>query len=230
MRYIRVLLTALGTACLLTAGIMTAPHSAAVVTGHVTLYSKFYTVTTPPTWHVKQGDTLSAIAQAHYGNAAVWPGIYYRNRHIIGDDPNLIKIGIRLRLPAHPTTTPPAVVARTTYKPLAATAPATPHTSTPAAPTAAPPPAAGIYSYGALEQLWVSAGGPGWAQAAAASVAECESGGNPHAYNPSGASGLWQILGQVVSGYVFDPMVNALNAVSKFRASGDTWAQWVCQP
>jgi hypothetical protein len=34
----------------------------------------------------------------------------------------------------------------------------------------------------------------------------------------------------VVGGYIFDPMVNAENAVSKFHASGDTFAQWVCQP
>jgi len=92
-----------------------------------------------------------------------------------------------------------------------------------------PPSGGGIYSYSQLESLWVSAGGPSWAQASAATIAECESGGNPRAYNPSGASGLWQILGQVVPGDIFDPMVNAENAVSKFKASGDTFAQWVCQ-
>jgi hypothetical protein len=31
-------------------------------------------------------------------------------------------------------------------------------------------------------------------------------------------------------GDIYDPMVNAENAVSKFEASGDTFAQWVCQP
>ena len=93
-----------------------------------------------------------------------------------------------------------------------------------------PPPSAGQYSFSGLEQLWVAAGGPAWAEASAATVAECESGGNPRAYNPSGASGLWQILGQVSVGWIFDPMVNAENAVAKFRASGDTFAQWVCQP
>ncbi len=99
----------------------------------------------------------------------------------------------------------------------------------PAAPAApAVPPSAGSYSFAALESLWVSAGGPGWAASQAASIALCESNGNPRAYNPSGASGLWQILGQVVPGDLFDPLVNAENAVSKFRASGDTFAQWVC--
>jgi len=88
--------------------------------------------------------------------------------------------------------------------------------------------AAGHFSFTALEALWERAGGPSWAASQAASIAECESGGNPRAYNPSGASGLWQILGQPVPGNIFDPLVNAENAVAKFRASGDTFAQWVC--
>jgi hypothetical protein len=87
----------------------------------------------------------------------------------------------------------------------------------------------GTLSFAGLEALWESAGGPAWAEVAAATIAECESGGNQYAHNPSGASGYWQILGQVVGGNVYDPMVNAENAVSKFRASGDTFAQWVCQ-
>jgi len=107
----------------------------------------------------------------------------------------------------------------------AAQAPAAPQQ--PAAP--AQPSGSGIFSFSALESLWVSAGGPAWAESAAATIAECESGGRPDAYNPSGASGLWQILGSVVPGNLFDPMVNALNAVAKFKASGDTFAQWVCQ-
>ncbi len=88
----------------------------------------------------------------------------------------------------------------------------------------------GSYSYSGLEALWVAAGGPAWAASAAANVAMCESGGNPNAYNSSGASGLFQILGQVVPGNIFNPYTNALNAVSKFKASGETWAQWVCRP
>jgi hypothetical protein len=79
--------------------------------------------------------------------------------------------------------------------------------------------------------LWVCAGGPAWAETAAENVSECESGHNTYAYNPSGATGLWQILGQVVfTGSLYDAHVNAQNAVSKFQASGDSWAQWVCQP
>ncbi len=85
------------------------------------------------------------------------------------------------------------------------------------------------YSYAGLEALWISAGGPSWAAAHAASIAECESGGNVYAHNPSGATGLWQILGSVVGGNLYNPYANAANAVAKFKASGDTFAQWVCR-
>src|SRR5262249_48304057 len=60
----------------------------------------------------------------------------------------------------------------------------------------------------------------------AAAIAMAESGGNPMARNPSGASGLWQILGQVVGGNIFNPFVNALNAVSKFD-SAHGFSPWV---
>jgi hypothetical protein len=78
--------------------------------------------------------------------------------------------------------------------------------------------------------LWLEAGGPAWAEAGAEAVAMCESTDNTQAMNPDGAAGLWQILGQVVGGNLFDGLVNARNAVAKFTASGDTWAQWTCQP
>jgi hypothetical protein len=71
---------------------------------------------------------------------------------------------------------------------------------------------------GQLEQLWMGAGGPGGNIAhIAAAIALAESGGNANARNPSGASGLWQILGQVVPGNIFNPFVNAENAVTKWR-------------
>ena len=77
---------------------------------------------------------------------------------------------------------------------------------------------------------WLGAGGPASAEAGAEAVALCESGDNTNAQNPDGATGLWQILGSVVPGNLFDPAVNAANAVAKFKASGDTWSQWTCQP
>jgi hypothetical protein len=93
-----------------------------------------------------------------------------------------------------------------------------------------PPPTSGVLTPAQVGALWLEAGGPAWAEAASESVAACESGDNTQAMNPDGASGLWQILGQVVPGNLFDGLVNARNAVAKFTASGDTWAQWTCQP
>jgi nucleoid-associated protein YgaU len=47
---------------------------------------------------VVSGDTLSAIAQTWYGNAALWPRIFEANRNQILD-PNLIFPGQVLRIP-----------------------------------------------------------------------------------------------------------------------------------
>jgi hypothetical protein len=90
--------------------------------------------------------------------------------------------------------------------------------------------ATGVLTPGEVGGYWLGAGGPAWAEAGAEAVAMCESGDNTNAMNPDGAAGLWQILGSVVPGNLLDPAVNAANAVAKFTASGDTWAQWTCQP
>jgi nucleoid-associated protein YgaU len=47
---------------------------------------------------VRQGDTLSAIAQKHYGRASRWHAIFDANRDQL-DDPDLIRPGQVLRLP-----------------------------------------------------------------------------------------------------------------------------------
>jgi len=109
------------------------------------------------------------------------------------------------------------------------------HTKTAAAPTKINTSTSGCYdpsgqlSYAQVAMVWECAGGPAWAVGSAETISMCESGHNTNAYNPSGATGLFQILGSVVSGNLYDAHVNALNAVSKFTASGDTWSQWVCQ-
>jgi phage-related protein len=78
-----------------------------------------------------------------------------------------------------------------------------------------------------LENLWMGAGGPGGSVAhIAGAIALAESGGNANARNPSGADGLWQILGQVVAGNIFNPHINALNAVKKWRDAGG-FSPWV---
>ena len=50
-------------------------------------------------WYVvKKGDTLSKIAKEFYGDASLYPQIFEANRDIL-KDPNLIKIGQKLRIP-----------------------------------------------------------------------------------------------------------------------------------
>ena len=50
-------------------------------------------------WHeVKKGDTLSKIAEKYYGDASLYMTIFEANRNILSD-PNLIKIGQKLRIP-----------------------------------------------------------------------------------------------------------------------------------
>jgi hypothetical protein len=88
----------------------------------------------------------------------------------------------------------------------------------------------GTLSDAQVAMVWNCAGGPSWADQAAITISMCESGHNTFAQNPSGATGLFQILGAVVPGNLDDAHVNALNAVSKFTASGDNWSQWVCKP
>ncbi len=50
-------------------------------------------------WHeVQPGDTLSKIAQKFYGDASLYGQIFEANRDIL-KDPNLIKVGQKLRIP-----------------------------------------------------------------------------------------------------------------------------------
>src|SRR5262245_43101779 len=50
-------------------------------------------------WHVVQkGDTLSKIAEQYYGDANLYPKIFDANRDVI-KDPNVIRIGQKLRIP-----------------------------------------------------------------------------------------------------------------------------------
>lgn len=105
---------------------------------------------------------------------------------------------------------------------------AVPASSPSSSPQASTPYPSGVLTAAEVGQLWLGAGGPPSAEAQAVRIAYCESGFNPRAYNTSGATGLWQILGSVVPGDLTNPVVNAANAVAKFRASGNTFAQWVC--
>lgn len=67
-------------------------------------------------------------------------------------------------------------------------------------------------------------------------VIACESGGNPNAYNPSGASGLFQVMPswqRKFGGDLFDPANNVRIAKILFddgASRGWRWSHWVCQP
>jgi hypothetical protein len=79
------------------------------------------------------------------------------------------------------------------------------------------------YSYAQLEGLWTGAGGSKALAPLMAAIAEAESGGNPDARNPSGATGLWQILGAVNasdSSRLTDPQINAHEALLKYKSQG----------
>jgi hypothetical protein len=78
----------------------------------------------------------------------------------------------------------------------------------------------GILNTQEMSDLWRSKGGNSSIADTMGVIGLVESGGKPWAHNPSGASGLWQILGQLVPGNIFNPGVNALNAIAKYKAAG----------
>jgi nucleoid-associated protein YgaU len=50
-------------------------------------------------WHeVKKGETLSKIAEQYYGDPSLYPKIFDANKDIL-KNPNLIKVGQKLRIP-----------------------------------------------------------------------------------------------------------------------------------
>ena len=54
----------------------------------------------PRTYTVGSGDTLSSIAEAVYGSANEWERIFDANRATIGGDPDDLRVGMRLTIPA----------------------------------------------------------------------------------------------------------------------------------
>jgi hypothetical protein len=87
-----------------------------------------------------------------------------------------------------------------------------------------------LYSYSGLEGLWINAGGPKSYAPLMAAIATAESGGCSTAYNASGATGLWQILGAVDPAdqpKLTDPATNAKEALLKFRSQGlNAWVTY----
>lgn len=87
-----------------------------------------------------------------------------------------------------------------------------------------------VYSYGQLEQTWISAGGDPSQASMAAAIALAESGGNPNSvgHNTNGSldRGLWQINTVHGAQSTLDPMANARAAVS-ISNNGRNWNPWV---
>jgi nucleoid-associated protein YgaU len=51
---------------------------------------------------VQSGDTLVSIARAYYGDPALWEIVFSANKAAIGDNPNRLKVGMRLSIPPAP--------------------------------------------------------------------------------------------------------------------------------
>lgn len=189
-------------------------------------------VTVSPFETVAPGDTLSKISVRRCGTAADWSGIFYANKSLLAN-PDSIEPGQVLRVsctdPGYsPPAPPPAAHVQTVSAPAPSKPTVQPTVQKPS--TNAPQvPTGGTLTADQVGALWLEAGGPAWAEPKAEEIAYCESGYRTDAYNPSGATGLWQILGSVVPGSLTDPLVNAENAVAKFKQAGDTFAAWVCQ-
>lgn len=101
------------------------------------------------------------------------------------------------------------------------------------APTGAAPPPTGM---GSNVEQWRSKVGlyfPVDQVDRALRIMACESGGNPSAYNPSGASGLMQVLASWADNFgytpqqLFDPDVNLYVASLLYYDGG--WGHWVCK-
>ncbi len=94
------------------------------------------------------------------------------------------------------------------------------------------------YSFSQLEKLWTQEGGSSALAPYAAATAMIESGGNSAAYNPSGASGLMQLIPSnwhlIPGGNRFDGPSNMRGAVllSQNTLAGliSNWTDWEFQP
>ncbi len=48
---------------------------------------------------VRKGDTLSKISKRYYGSANQWHKIYEANRDVLGNNPDLLRLGTKLIIP-----------------------------------------------------------------------------------------------------------------------------------
>jgi Lysozyme like domain len=84
-------------------------------------------------------------------------------------------------------------------------------------------------SYSDIENLWITNGGNPSSAPIAAAIAMAESSGNPLASNPSGATGLWQILESAHPQWsvqqLQNPNTNAQAAIA-ISNNGSNWNPW----
>jgi nucleoid-associated protein YgaU len=52
------------------------------------------------TYAVRSGDTLTSISQKFFGDKNHTDEIYKANRKLIGSNPNALKVGMKLEIPA----------------------------------------------------------------------------------------------------------------------------------
>jgi hypothetical protein len=75
------------------------------------------------------------------------------------------------------------------------------------------------YTYAQLEGLWISAGGSKALASVMAAIAMAESAGCSAAFNPSGASGLWQVECPINAQYIPGGCGNVFNAQDNAKAA-----------
>jgi LysM repeat protein len=170
--------------------------------------------------NVQAGETLSGIG-AQYG--VDWHHLADLNQL---SNPDLIFVDQQISIDGDTQDAAPA--------PAAVETPAAPAVETPAAPVATETPAATTVPSGSLESMIDQVFGQYAGQAKR--VAMCESTMNPNAYNPSGASGLFQVMPSTFASTsqagksVYDPAANIQAAYEVFSRDGYSWSEWVCQP
>jgi len=177
---------------------------------------------TDQTYIVIVGDTLSGIAHRYRTS---WPVLSSYN-HV--SNPNLIYINQEICVPRREPASNAAHVQPAPVQPVSTRTVTVP----PPTPTAPPPTQ---YHPGTIPDMINQVFGP--YGPAAITVARCESGLNPNAYNPSSAAGLFQILypstwarTSQAANSPFNPMANILAAHEIFARDGYSWREWSCQP
>jgi len=236
-----------------------------VMTGHSTTTGQTFTVTrklaapdvyttgktvqstTKRMYTVRNGDTLSTIAEHFYHKTADWQWLYHVNSSTISD-PDVIYPGQRISVPLDPPANytlpdyqpkhaaPAAITASASQSSVssdsstaASSGSSSSQTTVDTAGSSTSSPSyvapSGQYSCSSLEELWDQAGGNPSDAFMAAEIAMAESGGNPNAISPTDDYGLWQINGSNGSLATLDPYENAKSAVD-LSNDGTNWDAW----